>query len=175
MRESRQLFIDIARQLDEAARAKQHTDAEHWRRELRPRAMRLIAARTRHLAWSRALVSVLLDELQPDDLFTAIVGASNRIKPARFPQAVAIALLLRHSWRQVDLTRIARRLGITLSTKTLKNTHQNGRGHHVGDSPARLGPSRLSAPLRPRQAGLTALTGHSVEPGDGIHVMAGID
>ena len=37
------------------------------------------------------------------------------------------------------------------------------------------GPSRLSASLRPRQAGLTALTGHSAEPGNGIHVMAGID
>jgi len=140
VRESRQLFVDIARQLEEAARAKQQTDAECWRRELRPRAMRLIAARTRHLAWSRALVSLLLNELQTDDLFTEIVGAPNRITPSRFPQAVAIALLLRHSWRQVDLTQIARRLGITLTTKALTGNHHNGRGHHVADSPARLGP-----------------------------------
>ena len=148
MRESRQLFVDIARQLEEAARAKQQTDAECWRRELRPRAMRLIAARTRHLAWSRALVSLLLNELQTDDLFTEIVGAPNRITPSRFPQAVAIALLLRHSWRQVDLTQIARRLGITLTTKALTGNHHNGRGHHVADSPARLGPVKAlrSAP-----------------------------
>jgi hypothetical protein len=148
VRESRQLFLDIARQLDEAARAKQQTDAECWRRELRPRAMRLIAARTRHLAWSRALVSLLLNELQTDDLFTEIVGAPNRIAPSRFPQAVAIALLLRHSWRQVDLTKIARRLGITLTTKALNGNHHNGRGHHVADSPARLGPVKAlrSAP-----------------------------
>jgi hypothetical protein len=148
VRESRQVFLAIARQLDEAARAQQHTDAEHWRRELRPRAMRLIAARTRHLAWSRALVSLLLDELQPDDLFTKIVGTPNRLTPSRFPQAVAIALLLRHSWRQVDLTRIARRLGITLTTKTLETIHSNGRDHHVVDSPARLGPVKAlrSAP-----------------------------
>ena len=148
MRESRQLFLDIARQLDEAARAKQQTDAECWRRELRPRAMRLIAARTRHLAWSRALVSLLLNELQTDDLFIEIVGAPNRITPSRFPQAVAIALLLRHSWRQVDLTQIARRLGITLTTKSLTGNHHNGRGHHVADSPARLGPVKAlrSAP-----------------------------
>ena len=175
MRESRQVFIDIARQLDEAARAKQHTDAEHWRRELRPRAMRLIATRTRNLAWSRALVSVLLDELQHDDLFTAIVGTPNRLTPAQFPQAVAIALLLRHSWRQVDLTRIVRRLGITLTTKTLKTIHSNGPA--ITSLILRLAsaPSRLSAPLRPRQAGLTALTGRSVEPGMGTYVMAGID
>ena len=175
MRESRQLFLDIARQLDEAARAKQHTDAERWRRELRPRAMRLIAARTRQLAWSRALVSLLLDELQPDDLFTEIVGTLNRLAPSRFPQAVAIALLLRHSWRQVDLTRIARRLGITLTTKTL--TPVTSTDAAITSLILRLAsvPSRLSAPLRPRQAGLTALTGRSVEPGDGTYVMAGID
>ena len=139
MRESRQVFLAIARRLDEAARAKHEADVERWRRELRPRAMRFIAARTRHLAWSRALVSVLLDELQPDDLFTEIVGAPNRLTPARFPQAVAIALLLRHSWRQVDFTRIARRLGITLSTKVI-TTHRTSRGHHAADCPARLGP-----------------------------------
>jgi hypothetical protein len=148
VRESRQLLVDIARQLDEAARAKQHADAECWRRELRPRAMRLMAARTRHLAWSRALVSLLLTELQPDDLFTKIVGTPNRLTPSQFPQAVAIALLLRHSWRQVDLTRIAKRLGITLTIKTLTGNHHNGRGHHVADSPARLGPVKAlrSAP-----------------------------
>jgi len=140
VRDSRQLFVDIARQLEEAARAKQQIDAERWQRELRPRAMRLIAARTRHLAWSRALVSLLLNELQPDDLFTEIVGAPNRITPSRFPQAVAIALLLRHSWRQVDLTQITKRLGITLTTKALIGNHHNGRGHRVADSPARLGP-----------------------------------
>ena len=154
MRESRQVFLAIARQLDDAARAQQHTDAEHWRRELRPRVMRLMAARTRHLAWSRALVLVLLDELQPDDLFREIVGPPNRLTPSQFAQAVAIALLLRHGWRQVDLTRIAGRLGITLTTKTLKNIHCNGRGHHAGDSPAHLGPVKAlrSAPTPTRGA-----------------------
>jgi hypothetical protein len=155
VRESRQVFLAIARQLDKAARAKHQTDAEHWQRELRPRAMRLIAARTRNLAWSRALVSLLLAELQPDDLFTEIVGTPNRIRPSRFPQAVAIALLLRHSWRQVDFTRIAKRLGITLTTKTLENIHPNGRGHHECDSPAHLGPVKAlrSAPTPASGAG----------------------
>ena len=154
MREPRQLLIDIARQLDEAARATEHTDAECWRRELRPPAMRLMAARTRHLAWSRAVVSVRLDERQPDDLFTEIVGPPNRLTLAQFPQAVAIALLLRHSWRQVDLTRIARRLGITLTAKTFQNIHSNRRGHHEVHSPARLGPVKAlrSAPTPTRGA-----------------------
>ena len=34
-------------------------------------------------------------------------------------------------------------------------------------------PSRRSAALRPRQAGLVALTGHSVEPRTGSYVMVG--
>jgi hypothetical protein len=174
VRVSRQLVLNIARQLDEAARATQHADADRWRRELRFRAMRLIAARTTRLAWSRALVSVLLDELDTDDLFTEIVGAPNRLRPSQFPQAVAIALLLRHSWRQADLTRIARRLGLTLSTKTVDSTHRTGRGHHGVDSPARLGPVKAlrSAPTPRRGAdGLDRALGRARKPHlrDGRH------
>ena len=154
MRASRQTFLAIVRQLDEAARVRQHIDAEQWRREVRPRAMRLMAARARPLAWSRALVSLLLDELHPDDLFDEIVGPPHRLRPAQLPWAVAIALLLRHSWRQADLMRIARRLGITLSTKVIDTTHRTGRGHHASDSPARLGPVKAlrSAPTPLRGA-----------------------
>ena len=49
-------------------------------------------------------------------------------------------------------------------------------GHHVADCRARLGPVkalRRSAALRPRFAGLTALTGTSAEPRLGTYVMAG--
>jgi len=79
-------------------------------------------------------------------------GSGKKVKSRK--QAVAIALLLRHSWRHVDLTRIARQLGLTLTTKTLKTPHSNGRGHHVTDSPARLGPVKAlrSAPTPTRGA-----------------------
>ena len=154
MRQFRQWFCDIARQVEYAARAKQQADAERWRGELRPHAMRLIAARTTQLVWSRALVRVLLDELQPDDPFFEILGPPDRIPPHRFPQAVAIALTLRHSWRCDDLTRIAKRLHISLSTKTLVRSNPNTPGHHGSDSPARLGPVKAlrSAPTPTRGA-----------------------
>ena len=42
MREIRHAVIDIDRYLEEAARAKQQYDAERWREELRPRALRLL-------------------------------------------------------------------------------------------------------------------------------------
>ena len=154
MREYCYLPLDVRRELAAIARATQRADADHWRRELRPRAMRLMAARARPLAWSRALVSVLLDELHPDNLFDEIVGPPHRLRPAQLPWAVAIALLLRHSWRQADLTRIARRLGIRLSTKTLKSAHVSEVGHHDADSRARLGPVKAlrSAPTPLRGA-----------------------
>ena len=74
MREIRCAVVDIDRYLEEAARAKQQLDAERWRDELRPRAMRLFAARTTKLTWSRALVKLVVEELYPDDLFTELVG-----------------------------------------------------------------------------------------------------
>ena len=68
MREIQCAVVDIDRYLEEAARAKHQLDAEHWRNELRPRAMRLFTARTMKLTWSRALVKLIAEELFPDDL-----------------------------------------------------------------------------------------------------------
>jgi hypothetical protein len=51
MREIRPLVDDIDRYLEQALRAKQQLDAERWRNELRPRVLRLFAARARTLTW----------------------------------------------------------------------------------------------------------------------------
>ena len=67
MRAFRHLFFDIDRQLEDATRAKQQLEAERWRKELRPGAMRLFAARTTKLRWSRALLESLIEELYLDD------------------------------------------------------------------------------------------------------------
>ena len=107
MRELRHLFNDLDRQLEEAARANQRLDADRWREELRPRTMRLFAARTAKLPWSRALVKAIVEKLYPDDLFTELVGNLDRARPRQWPQALAIAVALRHSWRHDGLARIA--------------------------------------------------------------------
>ena len=99
MRALRHFFFDIDRQLEDAARAKQQLDAERWRTEFRPGVMRLFAARTAKLRWSRALLEALVEELYPDDLFTELVG---------------------HSWRRDGLAPIARRLRISLTTTPLR-------------------------------------------------------
>jgi len=110
---------DVARQRQEAAWAKRQADAERWRTELRPRAVRLIAERTAKLAWSRTLLRLIIDELRPDDLFAEIVAKPDAVPVRRYPQTIALALAVRHSWERDTLTRLAKRLGIRLNVKML--------------------------------------------------------
>src|ERR1700676_3009671 len=124
MRELCHSVTDIDRQLEDAARAKQQLEAERWREQLRPRAMRLFAARTAKLHGSRELVKLLVEELYPDDLFTELVGDLDRVPLRRWPQVVAIAVALRHSWRRGGLARIARRLHVSLRSPARNETTQ---------------------------------------------------
>src|SRR5262245_38980310 len=112
MREIHDLSFDIDRFLEDAARAKQQLDAERWREELRPRALRVFAARTATLQWSRALLKLVVRELYPDDLFAELIGNLDRVPRRRWPQVVALAVALRHSWRQDGLARIVRSLPV---------------------------------------------------------------
>ena len=112
MREIHDLTFDIDRFLEEAARAKQQLDAERWREELRPRALRLFAARTTKLPWSRALLKLVVRELYPDDLFSELIGNLDRVPRRRWPQVAALAVALRHSWRQNGLAQIVKSLHV---------------------------------------------------------------
>src|SRR4029077_17806658 len=112
MREIHDLSFDIDRFLEDAARAKQQLDAERWREELRPRALRLFTASTAKLRWSRALLKLVVRELHPDDLFSELIGNLDRLPPRRWPQGVALAVALRHSWRQNGLAQIVKSLHV---------------------------------------------------------------
>ena len=143
MRAFRHLFVDIDRQLEDAARAKQQLDAERWRAELRPREMRLFAARTAKLTWSRALVKLVVAELFPDDLFTQLVGNLDRVPRRQWPHVIAIAVALRHSWRRDGLSRVERQLRISVGTNP---SHERSQRRHT--RPSR---NRFSGSPRPRQ------------------------
>jgi len=134
---------------------KQHVaDIERWRRTIRPHLLRLFAERSATLAWSRTLLTLILDELRTEDAFRELVGAPHHVPVGRYPQAIAVAIALRHSWRPDELTRLAKRLGIALSANTRSastlpqasaaGTPNNKRGqtpgHHVRNSGARLRP-----------------------------------
>src|SRR5205823_6840596 len=114
MREIHDRSFDIDRFLEDAARAKQQLDAERWREELRPRALRLFAARTATLPWSRALMKLVVRELYPDDLFSELIGNLDRVPRRRWPQVIALAVALRHSWRRDGLARIVNSLQVRL-------------------------------------------------------------
>ena len=89
MCEIHDLSFDIDRFLEDAARAKQQLDTERWREELRPRALRLFAARTTKLQWTRALLKLVVRELHPDDLFWELIGSLDRVPRRRWPQVAS--------------------------------------------------------------------------------------
>jgi hypothetical protein len=56
----------------------------------------------------------VLEELYVDDgLEELLVKAPSRLQVRQYPQAVAVVLILRHSWRADDLACILERLGLT--------------------------------------------------------------
>lgn len=118
MRAIHSVPLDVDPHLEDALRVKQQLDTERWRAELRPRALQLFASRASRIRWTRALVTLVVEELFPDDLFDELVGSLNRVPPSQWPRVLAIAVALRHSWRRDGLTRIARKLRISLAIPT---------------------------------------------------------
>lgn len=156
MRECRHLFNDIDPPLEEAARAKQRLDAERWRDELRPGAMRLFAARTAKLPWSRGLLKALVEELYPDDLFTELVWATSiacyggsggtcRDRRRASPQ-------LATRWSRADREAVAHLTRPEPIARPIARTSPPAITTRFSGSPS--APSRRSAALRPRHAGL---------------------
>ena len=155
MRKSSRLSLTAEQRRLEIAWKQRVADTECWRRTFRLHLLRLFAERTTTLAWSRTLLNLLLDELHTERLFTELVGSPSHLPVSRHPQAIAVAIALRHSWQPDQLTRLARRLGIALSAKDLPvlrstspltsaaSTPTNRArtpGHHRRDSRARLRP-----------------------------------
>ena len=88
---------------------------KRWRRHARPEAVRVAVRRTRGLRWSASLLELLIEELYIDESLDDLLGEHPRDLPARrYPEAIAVALILRHSWRADDLACIVERLGLKL-------------------------------------------------------------
>lgn len=111
-----------ARRQQEEAWAKQRADQERWRTELRPRAVQLVAERTAKLGWSPMLLRLLLEEIGSDNVFVDVLGKPDRIPARRYPQAMAVALSLRHGWNRDDFVLFSKRLGVKVTTKDLADT-----------------------------------------------------
>ena len=73
-----------------------------------------LAAAASTVRLGRDLFLTLLEELGVDETFVALLGEPKRIPKSRFGHAIAVLLLLRHSWRPDDLEECANRLGLTM-------------------------------------------------------------
>lgn len=56
------------------------------------------------MRWSATLFDVLVDELNVSEELSDLLGEPKSLPISRYPQAVAVALALRYSWRE-DLLR----------------------------------------------------------------------
>lgn len=82
-----------------------------WRRERRSHALRAIAVRFKRARWSVKLLELLVEELYVTEELFALLPPIRDLPVTRYPQLVAVALALRHSWRPDDLRELTRRLG----------------------------------------------------------------
>ena len=102
-----------------ATRTTRSTQAadKRWRRNARPDALRAAVRRTKGLRWSASLLELLIEELYIDESIEALLGEHPLALPKRrYPEAIAVALILRHSWRADDLACIVERLGLNRGT-----------------------------------------------------------
>lgn len=103
--------------LPRVASARERTHGEEslevarWRTAARPRTLRAVLAATVDTAWSPVLLQFLVEELYVGEELERLLGSTVRDIPQhRYPQVVALALMLRHSWRPDDLDYVVRRL-----------------------------------------------------------------
>ena len=82
-----------------------------WRRDTRPTLVRAAVSATKSLRWNRRLIEAVLEELYVDDHFEELLGRTpGDLRPGQYAQAIAVALILRHSWHPNDLACMLKRL-----------------------------------------------------------------
>jgi hypothetical protein len=84
-------------------------EQRRWRAS-RARAVCVFMSRIEAMPWSASLLRALIEELYVDEEFAAMCGRPEKIRPDAYPQAIAVALALRHSWQRDDFTRLVKRL-----------------------------------------------------------------
>ena len=82
-----------------------------WRHDRRPKSIRAAVSATKALRWNRPLIEAVLEELYVDDHFEELLGrAPGDLRRREYAQALAVALILRHSWHPDDLACMLKRL-----------------------------------------------------------------
>ena len=79
----------------------------HWRTTTRPAILRKATTATIGFGWSPALFATLLEELGENDGVESLLGPIPKdLDALAYPQVIALALILRHSWQPHRLRRI---------------------------------------------------------------------
>jgi ParB/RepB/Spo0J family partition protein len=115
-----QAGIDEARRAQEEKYARERQAAERWQNELRPRALKLIAARTTKLRWTPVLLGLMLDQIASGDQLRELLPPLDKLPPARYPQAAVLSLAVRASWRRENLFQLLKTLGIRLKPREVE-------------------------------------------------------
>ena len=69
------------------------------------------------------MLELLIEELYIDESIEALLGEHpNALPTRRYPEAIAVALILRHSWRADDLACIVERLGLNRATRAQRKS-----------------------------------------------------
>jgi hypothetical protein len=126
--------------------AARRDDLADWRRLTRPVILDDFLDRTRGLRWSRELIDLLLDELHVSDEFDDLIGRVPPTAQVNYPQLVALAVVLRHSWFPEDLARVIEKLGLSPSPTAAAVEHVPT--PEVTDAVNPRGPTRHPAPSR---------------------------
>jgi hypothetical protein len=128
-------------------------DLADWRRLTRPVILEHFLERTRDLPWSRELIDLLLDELHVSDEFDDLIGRVPLSEQVNYPQLVALALVLRHSWLPEDLARAIAEIGLPPlpaspavdrgpSSEVIDSAKRRGFAHHPAPSPHTCTPQK---------------------------------
>lgn len=113
----------------------QRAVAAAWRQK-RLRRLQTLAQSLVELRWSSALLQCLVGEMRVEEDFAAVLGDPTRIPIRRYPQAVAIAIALRHSWRPDLFARMSREL------RRLSRIQHRSRSRDPKPSPKQFHPPR---------------------------------
>jgi hypothetical protein len=78
--------------------------------------VRAAVSSTKSLRWNRGLIEAVLEELYVDDHFEELLGrAPGDLRRSQYAQAIAVALILRHSWHPDDLACMLKRLKLRVA------------------------------------------------------------
>lgn len=89
--------------------------------------LRALAKQVAGLRWTGKLLAALVEELHADvdDGIADYVGEVRSVPLRRYPQVVAMALALRHSWSRADFRRFIARLRAAGASRSRLATARN--------------------------------------------------